>query len=285
MAITKRMKEIALAYEAGDSLEELAEKYGITTGSVKKKIDKYDEHLSKNPLTITSKVVKKSSSTSKSIGAPRSWTDDLIRQGVMRYIEDNGVMPSASNFDECAYLPSARQVQRQYGGVVALRKQLGYGDIDFTRGELRQAIVMRGNVRGLEAEERFEELLLSKFGEPFVHTQKRYSKGTKNRYDFFIYAKDDFFGIDIFAVDKAINIGKNIRHKVQRYKGLPTSIKVYFVLVGDFSINDLHRQTVGMTELKLYTNMIPIREIEFLEQVSTMKALMLPDGFRSTAEQ
>ncbi len=117
--------------------------------------------------------------------SPRNWVEETIKIGIERFIEEHGYMPSATDIDECPYLPSARQIQRVYGGVVELRRKLGYGEVNFTRGELRKVIVTKSNLRGLGAEDYIEPMLISKFGEPFVHVQKRYYKGTKNRYDFF----------------------------------------------------------------------------------------------------
>jgi hypothetical protein len=174
-----------------------------------------------------------------------TWNEKNIKQASDRYIAENGKLPSAQDFDETPYLPSARHMQRAHGGVVALRRTLGYGEADFTKGDLRKKIATDANKRGVTAEDYFEPLLMERFGEPYVHTQKRYYKGTKNRYDFLVYAAGQTLGIDIFTTDRTSYIGKNIRHKIKRYKNAPSSLKIYFVLVGkDFTASDIKKSQV-----------------------------------------
>lgn len=210
------------------------------------------------------------------------WNIDNIREGIERFISENGSMPSAQDFDVTSYLPSARQIQRAYGGIVTLRKTLGYGDADYTKGELRKAIAIRSNARGATAEDYIEPLLIEKFGETYVHTQKRYYKGSKNRYDFLVYAKDLTIGIDIFTTDRANYIGKNIRHKINRYKNAPKMLKIYFVLVGEgFTGEDVRKARESINELSKYPNMIALHETEFLQLILNYEPLGLPDSFVS----
>ena len=271
------MKDITEAYKGGQSLESISEEYGITTGSILKKIEKVkrEEKLRALPKD------KSSNSTdprySKAVPKKRIWDDVNIRSGIEQFILENDRTPTAGDFDEIVYLPSARQVQRSYGGIIKLREKLGYLDTDFTKGELRKSIAIKSNVRGLAAEDYFEKILIDLFGEPYVHVQKRYYKNSKNRYDFFVYAKNRVIAIDIFTTDRPSYIEKNIRHKISRYKDLPNEVNVYFVLVGDeYSSEDVWHAANSISTLKEYPNLLAVHESDFIELISTFKKLELP---------
>ncbi len=105
-------------------------------------------------------------------GPSIKWTESIIRAGVERFIIEEGRPPTAVDFDGTPYLPSSRQVQRAFGGLAALRQQLGYVDLDFTKGQLRGEIAVRAGKRGMAAENVLEPILVAKFGEAYVHTQK-----------------------------------------------------------------------------------------------------------------
>ncbi|MDB5182219.1 MAG: hypothetical protein JWO47_3 [Candidatus Saccharibacteria bacterium] len=276
MAITKRMGEIYKLYESGLSADLLAARYNISKNSVLKKVKIVDAHLNQVKIlkaTSVSVIPKKQASN-------LVWNEEKIKAGIENFRREFGRIPTSRDFDEVTYLPSARQVQRAYGGLVTLRKTLGYDDTDFTRGDLRKLIATNSNKRGLSAEDDFEPLLVAKFGEPFVHVQKRYYKGSKNRYDFLVYAKNAVCGIDIFATDRSFYIEKNLRHKILRYKNAPSSLDIYFVLMGsEYTPEDVKKAAGSISELSKYSNMKPVHESEFFEIISQYEPLEIPDKF------
>ena len=50
------------------------------------------------------------------------WTVERITEGINRFINEERREPTARDFDLSPYLPSARQIQRAYGGLPAFRK-------------------------------------------------------------------------------------------------------------------------------------------------------------------
>lgn len=275
--ITGRMREIYKLYQSGLSIEAIARRYDLTQGSVLKKIKKVEmAHSFKpkiNSLTLNNSLILPQNKN-------QIWNKDNIKLGIDRFIAEKGVMPTSRDFDEVDYLPSARQIQRAHGGIVSLRGELGYSETDFTKGDLRKTIAIRSNQRGITAEEYIEPLLIEKFGEPFVHTQKRYYKGSKNRYDFLIYARDLVFGVDIFTTDRVSYIEKNIRHKISRYKNAPSELQIFFVLVGaKFTQNDLTKAAGSISDLANYPNMKALHESDFLLLISSYQPLDMPPHF------
>lgn len=139
---------------------------------------------------------------------------------------------------------------------------------------MRAKIALAGGERGLAAEDYFEPLLITKFGEPYVHVQKRYYKGSKSRYDFLVYAKDRVFGIDIFTTDRKQYITNNIRHKINRYKNAPADLDIYFVLYGfQIDSSELSEVVSSISEIQNYQNMHVLVEASFLELVSSFEPL------------
>jgi len=207
------------------------------------------------------------------------WNLEIIKAGIERFVTEEAKIPTAVDFDSVDYLPSARQIQRAYGGMAGLRKTLGYEDLDFTKGDLRKEIALKAFTDGLVAEEEFERILISKFGEPFVHTQKRYAEGTKNRYDFFVYAQNTYFGVDVFTTTRKKYIGPNIRHKIHRYKSVP-NVPVYFVVMGsEFSNDDIQEVIRATPMLHQYPSMKLMNELQFVAHLESINALTMPSDF------
>lgn len=212
----------------------------------------------------------------------QKWDIESIKSGIVLFQKEYGRLPTAKDFDDVSYLPSARQIQRLHGGMAVLRKTLGYGDIDFTKGDARKIIATKAYSDGLAAEEELEKILVQKFGEPYVHTQKRYGIGSKNRYDFFIYAQNVRFGIDIFTTNRADYIGPNVRHKIHRYVAT-SSIPIIFMVAGsNYTDKDIHAATKGIPSLLKHSHMSLMNETMLLRYIDTLKAFDIPEKFKGT---
>lgn len=292
MAITNRMRDITSLYEQGVAIEEIAVKYDITVGSVMKKVlktqrysrqsfSKLDSSAPNTPKRVIP-LIELNNSEAKTVTYRRAriWDLATIKSGIDNFIVEYGKMPTSNDFSSTNSLPSARQVQRMFGGLENLRKELGYEEQNFTKGTLRKKIAIEANTRGLDAEDAFEPILIEKFGEPYVHVQKRYYKGSKNRYDFLVYAKNHAFGIDIFTTSRSTYIVNNIRHKVIRYKNAPKELKIYFVLIGGaYTSEEVAKASESIAELAEYPNMSVLNEGDFIKLIEMFEPLAIPDHF------
>lgn len=205
------------------------------------------------------------------------WTLGIIKQGIDRFLQENGHLPTAWDFDKTDYLPSARQIQRSFGGLEALRKNLGIAETNYTKGLLRSSRSTEGMSRGTAAEDELEMALIAKFGEPFVHTQKRYFKDHRNRYDFFIYYKGGVLGVDIFTTSRAEYIGPNIRHKLSKYASIPDDIPIWFVIVSTLNNADIEKGIASARKLSSKKNINATTLIHFLEYINQLDPLQLPE--------
>lgn len=215
------------------------------------------------------------------MGASQRWTVEVIKEGIEKFQKETGHLPTARDFDAVEYLPSARQIQRLHGGLPALRLTLGIDQLDYTKGDLRRAIAKKGYSDGLSAEERLEVLLVKKFGEPYVHTQKRYGMHLKNRYDFFVYCKNECFAVDVFMTGRPEYIATNIRHKISKYKELGP-FKIYFVAAGEFNEDDITRAIKSLPILNNLQNIVIASEEQFLREVAEREPLEIPSYFQSS---
>lgn len=213
------------------------------------------------------------------------WTIENIREGINRFKAEKGHMPTAFDFDRTPYLPSARQIQRKHGGLESLRAQLGYDELNYTKGELRRVRSLAGHTTGLSAEDALEVLLIQHFGEPYVHTQKRYYRDHKNRYDFFVYFREGYMGIDIFTTSRMEYIGPNIRHKLEKYANVPKHTSIYFVVASEkLTPSDVVKGTATARRLLESPNIKVVHLTDFMNIISTIPALELPPEIKLVLE-
>ncbi len=126
------------------------------------------------------------------------WTEREILNNIKLFYEKNNHFPTAYEIDECNYLPTSRQIQRKFKGLINLRNKLkNIDNPDLRKGDQRSIQMQEINKRSLELENKLSKELVARFGEPFVHFQKPINR-TKRRYDFYVYCKNTNFAIDVF---------------------------------------------------------------------------------------
>lgn len=165
--------------------------------------------------------------------AQKKWDIEKIKAGFDKFLKENGRLPIAPEIDRLSYLPSSRQIQRRFGGLKELRKTLGYPDFDFGSGESRKKIAKRTYKQGFDAEKLVEQFLVSKFGEVFVHVEKRFVEN-KNRVDFFVYNPSLNFAVEVIQPGSFRDLQKNVNLKIDRYRKFPY-ILIFLVANDNYS--------------------------------------------------
>ena len=167
------------------------------------------------------------------------WKLEDLKEGIDRFYQENDRFPTVSDLDNVVYLPSARFIQMKFGGMVKARKDLGYTDIHLGTGKYRSKIANQVNKTGLKFEHEIEKFLINKFGEPFVHVQKRIGNA-RDRIDFFVYSASENFGVDVTNITGHFrNLQTNINVKIAKYKGL--DVDLYVVIGGDYNQDKIDR--------------------------------------------
>jgi len=69
-------------------------------------------------------------------GGQIPWALPELKAGLEHFYKEHGHYPTATEVDAYRYLPSARSIERSFGGLIEVRKKLGLGDNhDFRTGE------------------------------------------------------------------------------------------------------------------------------------------------------
>lgn len=172
----------------------------------------------------------------KNIGKQGKWSTEELKAGLEYFKELNGRYPSAREIDFFDFLPSARSIQRSYGGLEKFRKDIGFDEslTNLTRGKIRSEKAQNTYSNAVKHEESFYQYLIDLIPEVRVHEHRILRPGNVCC-DFFIYTSDsEGFAVDLFYAQDLFTAREVIRIKNLRYKGL--SHKVYFILVGNEGI-------------------------------------------------
>ena len=186
------------------------------------------------------------------------WSKEKIQEGFEKFFAENGRYPTSEEIDIFTGLPSSRQIQRAFGGLVNLRKLLGLKITNFGNGENRSKIAKAIGQRGHSLERDLEKNLIARFNEYFVHIEKpliKYYKldsqnklKTKSRADFFVYAQNYNFCVDVFYAKNYRNLVSIINAKQKKYSDL--TIDVYLINGNAKQDSDITKESIA----KLYIN-------------------------------
>jgi len=184
-------------------------------------------------------------------GTQDSWTIEQLRAVFNHFKELNNRYPTAHEIDAFPYLPSARSIQRTFGGLVNVRKELFPKEIaNFTTGIHRSGVAKQTYTNGRNLEEQFYNYLTSEFSEIAVHEHKVIRQGYVNC-DFYIYLGEDTgIVIDIFYAESIINLINVVNIKLKRYSLIIP--ETYLVIVGNPSI------TQQAIDIKIQNRKLPI---------------------------
>lgn len=106
------------------------------------------------------------------------WNEQKIKDGFVKFYKENGHYPTAPEIDKCSYLPSSREIQRTYGGIVRIRTRMGLTEeeIDHSKGINRSNLGKVSGIVSLASEKTIQDLLTNLYGEICVHEQKNMVK-------------------------------------------------------------------------------------------------------------
>lgn len=131
-----------------------------------------------------------------------SWTLDNVISGFKHFYSENKRWPIGVDMKDCEYLPTVKTLERNFGGIVNIRKEIGIENADFTRGKTRSKKAKFLQHQGLQAEESVYELLRDYYHEPYVHNQARVIVDEKVlKLDFLVYHSKGKYAVDVFFPD------------------------------------------------------------------------------------
>ncbi len=209
------------------------------------------------------------------------WSNESLLDGFKKFFDENGRYPTAEEIDAYEFLPSARQIQRAFGGLRNLRKSLGLEIEDYGRGVNRSKIVFEANKRGGIGEKETEEILINHFGECFAHVEKplykyikpesKLRKDSKCRVDFLVYAQNYTFCVDVFYTNTLCTLIANINVKSKKYQDL--AIDVYLVSLNENITDNSIGLYLSHRITKLDQNIKVINKGSFFQKIKTIPVI------------
>ncbi|MGD0328172.1 MAG: hypothetical protein ABSB00_00445 [Minisyncoccia bacterium] len=155
---------------------------------------------------------------SQSKGGQKPWKLEELKTGLEEFSKVNGHYPTGPEVDRYEYLPSARSVERRFGGLVALRKQLGLGgQNDYRTGTHSIERAVRIGKRAHMIEREVYEFLCKRFGRELVHREYFFTDDARTRADFFVYDCNGNFCIDVFYPSDRRNLAGCLNSKLHKY--------------------------------------------------------------------
>jgi len=163
------------------------------------------------------------------------WDLENIKTGLENFYNAHGRYPTSREVDCYPDLPSSRQIQRRFGGLVELRKVLNLsGPQDFTKGSYSSERARSINKRAHNLEKSIYDFLVTKFGKPFVHREYLFTDDHRARTDFFIHTKDGNFSVDVFFPKDRSNLINCLNSKMKTYGNtLMLQYPVIFLMMND----------------------------------------------------
>ncbi len=148
----------------------------------------------------------------------KKWTIESLKDGLSRYCKLYGRYPTSREVDEFEFLPSSRSIQRRFGGLVELRKQVGLSSaVDFRKGDYSSSRAKKINERASRVEKQVHEYLVNLFGVESVHREYFFTDDKRTRTDFFIYCKNGNFSVDVFFTQDRHNFIGCLNSKMRTY--------------------------------------------------------------------
>jgi hypothetical protein len=160
------------------------------------------------------------------------WNILNLQAGFERFFDENGHYPSVTEIDKFEYLPTPRNIQRSFGGLMKLRSELNLRQQapNHNSGNIRSLMAARTSKDANSFEEYYYKYLTGLIPELYVHEHKiiRY-KDKKTDCDYFIYFPNSSDGIviDIFYAQDIGSAMKQVNLKAPKYEPMP--FDCYFV--------------------------------------------------------
>jgi hypothetical protein len=153
-------------------------------------------------------------------GNPKNpWSTEDLKDGLTHFYQKHGHYPTATEFDAYPYLPSSRQIERRFGGLVALRQQLKLdAQTDLRTGQHSSNRAYKINQRAHKLENEVYGFLTKMFGKEFVHREYFFVDDKRTRADFFVYDRNNGFCVDIFYPSNRRNMSGCLNAKLDKYR-------------------------------------------------------------------
>ena len=177
------------------------------------------------------------------LGKQKGWSFEDLKKGFAQFYKIHKRYPTSHEIDEFQYLPSARSIQRRFGGLVELRKSLELkGSDDFRTGTHSSQRAKKIGERAHRLEKKVYDYLVNVFGVEFVHREYFFTDDKRTRTDFFIYSKNGNFAVDVFYPDNKRNLIGCLNSKMRTYssEAMLQYPVIFLQMNDDISQDEIH---------------------------------------------
>ncbi|MFZ2303392.1 MAG: hypothetical protein WAV98_01210 [Minisyncoccia bacterium] len=152
-------------------------------------------------------------------GGQKPWKLLELKAGLENFYTKNGRYPTAPEVDAHPYLPSARSIERNFGGLVELRKTLGLDtQSDFREGTHSSKRARTISVRSRRVEQEVAEYLKKRFKRDSVHHRHSFFDDKRTRVDFFVNDKLGGFCVEVLCPLDRRNLIGCLNSKLAKYQ-------------------------------------------------------------------
>jgi len=209
-----------------------------------------------------------------------SWTLDNVLEGFKHFYNLNHRWPIGLDLRTCQYLPNAKTLERNFGGIIAVRQQLGISEPHFNAGSRRSDKAVNLASRGFVLEEEIYTILVKKFHEPYVHNQGRMSlgEGKTGRADFIVYHQHGKFFVDVFFPDTEYSrLVNNMVAKIRTYRHVDKDV---FLVIGNPDIREKSiARYLSSVKIKVNTHLKFLTRDSFLQMIGEYHSLANPETY------
>jgi len=146
------------------------------------------------------------------------WNIEDLSDGMRLFYERYNHYPTSQEVDAFEFLPSARSIQRRFGGLIELRQTLGLGgQIDYTKGAHSSDRAKKIGKRSHELEKEAYDFLTGIFGVEFIHREYFFTDDRRTRADFLVYYDGGGFSVDVFYPKNRHNLIGCLNSKLRKY--------------------------------------------------------------------
>ncbi len=176
---------------------------------------------------------------------------------VERFIKENNYEPTAIDFDNTDYLPTARTIQRRYGGLPAFRKAIGLITSDITKGKARSKKAKKAMDKCLLEETKLFQELLVKYRSNRVSSPAKLFLNNLKTVDFKIEKDGKIYLIDVFypntreSFESCVNI-KNKKYNTKEESFYTVPVEIILVCLNDKVVYEIKRplKTISISEFR-----------------------------------
>jgi len=186
--------------------------------------------------------------------------EKIGKEKVIEFMEwfkkEFGHYPTGEEYANSPQRPCCvKTMQRNFGGLVKLRTEMGIENPDHRRGVMRSEIAERSQSQSVVSEHIFYRGLVEKYGKINIHRWEPYVDGIVIRSDYGIFVEGgNHYFVDVFWAGSLLSALGIINIKLKKIRDIEIKDKIYFVCTNeDLDIEKLYKR-ISTKKIKMPDN-------------------------------